>query len=64
MLKVKQLIRILEKEGWVEFKSRGSHRFFHHADKKGIIQVPFHGNRDLPGWLVIKILKQVGLWEK
>ena len=64
MLKVKQLIRLVESNGWVEFQSRGSHRFFRHAERKGIIQVPFHGNRDLPGWLVVKILKQAGLWGK
>jgi len=64
MLKVKQLIRILEKEGWVEVRSRGGHRFFRNPSKKGFLVVPHHGSRDLSKGLIIKILKDAGLWEK
>jgi predicted RNA binding protein YcfA (HicA-like mRNA interferase family) len=64
MLKVKQLIRILEKDGWTEVRSKGGHRFFRHPSKKGFIIVPHHGNRDITKGLIIKILKDAGLWEK
>ena len=64
MLKVKQLIRILEKEGGVENRSKGSHRIFKHPGQKGFIVVPHHSSRNLTKWLVVEILKEAGLWEK
>ncbi|MCX6226554.1 MAG: type II toxin-antitoxin system HicA family toxin [Bacteroidia bacterium] len=54
MLKVKQLIRILENEGWVEVRSKGGHRFFRNPSKNGFLVVPHHGSRDLSKGLVIK----------
>lgn len=64
MLKVKQLIRIIERDGWVQSRTSGSHRIFIHRHKKGIIIIPYHGNRNLPKGLVIEILKMAGIWEK
>jgi predicted RNA binding protein YcfA (HicA-like mRNA interferase family) len=29
--------------------------------KKGLVTIPFHGNKDVPKWLEISILKQAGL---
>jgi predicted RNA binding protein YcfA (HicA-like mRNA interferase family) len=34
-LKVREVIRLLEKHGWVEMRSRGSHRHFKHPTVPG-----------------------------
>jgi predicted RNA binding protein YcfA (HicA-like mRNA interferase family) len=61
MLKVKQLIRILESDGWVCISTKGSHMKFTHQDKTGIIIVPFHAHKTLGKGFVITTLKKAGL---
>ena len=39
-MKVRQVIRLLEKQGWVEMRSKGSHRHFKHPDKALVVTVP------------------------
>jgi predicted RNA binding protein YcfA (HicA-like mRNA interferase family) len=61
MLKVKQLIRILECDGWDCVSTKGSHMKFVHPFKPGIIIVPFHANKTLGKGYVINTLKMAGL---
>lgn len=35
-MKVRQIIRIIEQDGWYIVRSKGSHRQFKHPDKKGL----------------------------
>ena len=56
----KELIRVLEKDGWVLRGSRGSHHVFNHPFKVGHITVP-HPKKDLGIGLVQKLLKQAGI---
>lgn len=56
----RDLIRILEADGWVEVAQRGSHKQFKHPDKAGRITVP-HPKRDLPIGTLRSIAKQAGL---
>jgi len=39
-MKLREVIRLLEKHGWVEMRSRGSHRHFKHPDQAVAITVP------------------------
>jgi predicted RNA binding protein YcfA (HicA-like mRNA interferase family) len=39
-LKVRDLIRQLENDGWRLARTRGSHRQFRHASKPGTVTVP------------------------
>jgi len=57
----RHLIRILEKNGFVFRRSNGSHHIYHHPDKKKLIVVPVHGNKDLPKGTFLAILRQAGL---
>ena len=61
MLKVKQLIRILESDGWDGVSTKGSHMKFTYSDKPGIIIVPFHADKTLGKGYVIKTLKNAGI---
>jgi len=39
-MKVREVIRLLEKHGWVEIRSKGSHRHFKHFEQRYVITVP------------------------
>ncbi|HWY81117.1 MAG TPA: type II toxin-antitoxin system HicA family toxin [Roseiarcus sp.] len=54
------LIRELEKAGWVLKRVRGSHHVFDHPQRRGIVVVP-HPKRELGVGLVAAIRKQSGL---
>lgn len=38
----KQVIKIIEKDGWYRARVKGSHYIFKHPIKKGIVPVPVH----------------------
>jgi len=39
-LKVREVVRLLEQNGWVEMRSKGSHRHFKHLAHKFVTTVP------------------------
>jgi predicted RNA binding protein YcfA (HicA-like mRNA interferase family) len=60
-MKAREVIRIIEKDGWGLERHSGSHMHFAHPTKPRIATVPFHGSKDLPKFIVASILKQAGL---
>jgi len=38
-VKVKELIAMLEADGWFQGRMKGSHRQFHHREKPGTVMV-------------------------
>lgn len=56
----KELIKLLEKDGWMLRGSKGSHHIFNHPSKSGHITVP-HPKKDLGIGLVQNLLKQAGI---
>ena len=56
----KDLIKILQKHGWILKAVVGSHHQFVHPTKLGKVTVP-HPRKDLPSKTVTSILKQAGL---
>jgi predicted RNA binding protein YcfA (HicA-like mRNA interferase family) len=56
----KELIKVLEKDGWVLRGIKGSHHVFNHPSRSGHITVP-HPKKDLGIGLVQKLLKQAGI---
>jgi predicted RNA binding protein YcfA (HicA-like mRNA interferase family) len=54
------LIRDVQKAGWVLDRVRGSHHVFRHPDRPGILVVP-HPKKELGIGLVQAIRKQAGL---
>jgi len=57
----KQLIRLIEADGWLLKKQKGSHQQYVHSIKKGKVTVPVHGKSEIPQKTVNAILKQAGL---
>ena len=60
-MKAKDVVRILEKDGWTLERQKGSHKIFKHLNKKGILIVPDHGKEDIKLGTLNAILKQAGL---
>ena len=53
-------IRLLEKAGWREVRTTGSHHHFRHPKRPGTVTVP-HPVKDLPPGTVRSIERQSGV---
>ncbi len=60
-LKVRDAIKLIEADGWVLNRTKGSHRQFTHPTKPGVVTIAGKPSRDLPPGLERSILKQAGL---
>lgn len=60
-MKVKDLIVLLELDGWQQVRQKGSHRQFHHPVKSGTVTVAGKPSVDVPSGTLINVLKQAGL---
>jgi predicted RNA binding protein YcfA (HicA-like mRNA interferase family) len=60
-VKVRDVIRMLEQDGWWLARTRGSHRQYKHQTKVGLVTVPGKPNDDLGPGTLNSILKQAGL---
>jgi predicted RNA binding protein YcfA (HicA-like mRNA interferase family) len=62
-MKVRDVIRRLTEDGWVQVSQRGSHRQFKHPSKPGKVTVPGQLSDDLAPGTYRSILRQAGLEE-
>ncbi|NNN02835.1 MAG: addiction module toxin, HicA family [Acidimicrobiaceae bacterium] len=60
-MKVREIIRELERDGWVLVRHRGSHRHYHHPTKPGTVTVSGEMGDDLHRELLGSIMRQAGL---
>jgi predicted RNA binding protein YcfA (HicA-like mRNA interferase family) len=60
-VKVKELVALLESDGWVLVRTKGSHRQFHHSTKSGTVTVSGKLSVDIPVGTLGSVLKQAGL---
>jgi predicted RNA binding protein YcfA (HicA-like mRNA interferase family) len=60
-MKVRDLIKKLEKDDWFLVRTRGSHRQFKHPEKSGTVTVAGKRSVDVPPGTLNAILKQAGL---
>jgi predicted RNA binding protein YcfA (HicA-like mRNA interferase family) len=60
-VKVREAVKLIEEDGWVLGRTRGSHRQFKHPTKPGPVTIPGKPGRDLPVGLQRSILRQAGL---
>ena len=58
--KVKEVIKLLEEDGWVRITIKGSHRQYKHPTKKGRVTVNGSENDNLSQFLLNSIWKQAG----
>jgi predicted RNA binding protein YcfA (HicA-like mRNA interferase family) len=62
-MKVSELLRAIEQDGWFLVRQRGSHRQFHHPSKSGTVTVAGKPSIDVPPGTLNSVLKQAGLKE-
>jgi len=55
-----KVIKILESNGFVLDRTKGSHRIYYHSESKRRVIVPYH-KKDLPKGTLMEILKQAGI---
>ena len=60
-MKVREVIRLIEHDGWFLVATRGSHRQFKHRGKPGRVTVAGGQADDLAPGTLSSILKQAGL---
>ena len=61
MAKVRDIIALIEADGWYVDRIRGSHRIFKHRVKLGTLVVPGHPGDDVPKGTERDILRKAGL---
>ena len=60
--KVRDMIRLIEADGWYLVRQKGAHKQYKHPIKKGKVTITDHGkNSDLDDRDVHSIIKQAGL---
>ncbi len=62
-MKVSEIIKILEADGWYLSRTKGSHRQYKHPNKLGTVTVPGKQSKDLGIGTLKSILKQAQLEE-
>jgi len=60
VLKPREVVKILERLGFVEVRQRGSHKQFAHSDGR-FTTVPMHQGRDISPFLLRKIAEDIDL---
>ena len=63
-MKVREIIRLLEDDGWFLVATRGSHRQFKHPTRPGRVTVAGKPSDDLAPGTLNSIFKQSGLKEQ
>lgn len=60
-MKVREVIAILENDGWYLARTRGSHRHFKHPTKRGLVTVAGKMSIDVPIGTLKSIWRQAQL---
>lgn len=58
---VREVLRIIEDDGWIMVAQKGSHRQYKHPIKTGRVTVAGHPKDDLAPGTLNSILRQAGL---
>jgi len=60
-MKVRDVIKMLQADGWQIVRIRGSHRQFKHPAKSGRVTIAGHPNDDMAPGTLQSVLKQAGI---
>jgi predicted RNA binding protein YcfA (HicA-like mRNA interferase family) len=61
---IREVIALLESDGWFLVVTKGSHRQFKHTVKPGRVTVAGHPSKDVPPGTLNSIFKQAGLTKR
>ena len=57
----KEIVKLIEADGWFWKRTSGSHRIYKHPVKPGTVVIAYHGRKDVPRGTLKSILSQAGL---
>jgi predicted RNA binding protein YcfA (HicA-like mRNA interferase family) len=60
-MKIRDIIKLIEADGWYRVETKGSHRQYKHLIKKGRVTIAGHPGDDLAAGTLNSILKQARL---
>ena len=60
-MKVREVIKLIEADGWYQVKTVGSHRQYKHQSKSGRVTIAGHPRHDVHLKTLASILKQAQL---
>lgn len=60
-MKVREVIKLIEKDGWYLVATKGSHRQYKHPSKPGRVTIAGHPSHDLAPGTLNSIFKQAQL---
>jgi len=61
-MNVREVIKIIEDDGWFKERQKGSHAIYKHHTKAGIVVISIHKmSADVPKGTLSGIIKQAGL---
>jgi predicted RNA binding protein YcfA (HicA-like mRNA interferase family) len=63
-VKVRDVIRLIEKDGWLFERQRGSHRIYRHPPKPGTVMIAGQRGQDVRTGTLGNILWQAGLKDR
>jgi predicted RNA binding protein YcfA (HicA-like mRNA interferase family) len=58
---VRDIVKLIEKDGWYWVRTKGSHHQYKHLTKPGLVTVPGKPGDDVAPGTLNNILKQAGL---
>jgi len=62
-MKLREVIKLIENDGWYLVRTRGSHRQYRHSTKMGLVTISGHLNDNIAKGTLNSVLKQAGLKE-
>lgn len=62
-MKVREVIKLMEKDRWYLARTKSSHRQYKHPFKKGLVTISGHLSDNIAKGTLNSILKQAGLKE-
>ena len=63
-MKVRDVIRLVESDGWRHVRTTGSHRHYKHPSKPNVVTIPGHLGDELPKGTLKSIVKAAKLKER
>jgi predicted RNA binding protein YcfA (HicA-like mRNA interferase family) len=60
-VKIREVMKLIEDDGWYLARTKGSHRQYKHSAKKGLVTISGKLNDDVGKGTLNSVLKQAGL---
>ena len=60
-MKVRDVIKLVEQDGWRYLETKGSHRQFKHPLKPGRVTIAGHPSDEMPPGTLKSVMRQAGL---